>query len=304
MIGTIVSALAPIALVTALGWFAGRWKVLPDNAAAVLAGFVVTFALPLSLFLAAVAAKPSEILNPPYLAALAAGLVGSYAIGLLLARFAFQRTLPEASVQAIAASFPNMAYCGPPVLIAAIGPSAVLAVVIGNLIVTLILIPLTLVLLGGSGGIARAIRSAVLQPLVLLPVFGAVLAVAGVRLPDLLTSSVDEIGRAAGGTALFTLGLILSRITPRIDRDVLVNVSLKNVVQPALILGTGMAVGLSGDQLAQVFLIGVLPAATAVPTLALAHQTYADEAAASVMASTLFAILSISGGIAIVGALS
>lgn len=304
MIGTIVSALAPIALVVMLGWGSGRWKVLPDNASTVLAGFVVTFALPLSLFLAAAAAKPSDILNPPYLAALAAGLLGSYVIALLLARFAFGRATPEAAMQGMTASLPNMAYCGPPVLIAVVGPSAVLAVVIGNLIVTLILIPTTLVLLGGSGGFGRAIRSAVLQPLVLLPLFGAVLAVTGIELPSILTSSVDEIGKAAGGVALFTLGLILSRITPRLDRDVIVNVALKNILQPLLILGAGLAVGLSGDLLREVFLLGVLPAGTAVPTLALAHKTYSDEAAASVLASTLFAILSISGGIAIARTLS
>jgi len=47
--------------------------------------------------------------------------------------------------------------------------------------------------------------------------------------------------------------------------------------------------------------IGVLPAASAVPTLALAHPSDADEAAASVMAGTLFAILSDRGAIALAG---
>ena len=303
MIQTILSALSPIALVVAAGWFAGWRAILPENATTTLARFVVTFALPVSLFLAAAAAKPSDILNLPYFTALAAGLVGSYVIALLLARLAFGHTMPEAAMQGLAASFPNMAYCGPPVLIAAVGSSAVLAVVIGNLIVTLLLIPATLILLGASGGVWRALRSAVLQPLVLLPLFGAVLAVTGVQLPNLLETSLNEIGQAAGGVALFTLGLILARITPRFDRDVLVNLGLKNILQPALILGAGLTVGLSGDLLRQIFLLGVLPAATAVPTLALAHDTYSDEAAASVMASTLFAIFSISGGIAIAGIL-
>lgn len=44
---------------------------------------------------------------------------------------------------------------------------------------------------------------------------------------------------------------------------------IKNVVQGALILGTGFALGLETELLKAVFLIGVLPTATAVPALAI-----------------------------------
>lgn len=302
MIAAIAGALAPIALVVLLGWFAGRRALLPEGAKAALAAFVVKFALPLALFLAAVDSDPHDILNPPYLAALAVGLIGTWAAGLLVSRLLLRRPMPEAAMQGLAAGFPNMAYAGPPVL-AAVGSGAILAVVIGNLIVSLIVMPATLVLLGGGGGTGRVLLHAVRQPLVFLPVLGAVLALLGIHVPDLLAHSIDEIGKAAGGAALFTLGLILAGITPRLDRDVIVNVLMKNIVQPALLLGAGLAFGLTGSALHEVFLIGVLPAATAVPTLALAHEIYADEAAASVLASTLFSVLTISAGIALTGVL-
>ena len=106
-------------------------------------------------------------------------------------------------------------------------------------------------------------------------------------------------GAAAGGTALFTLGLILSGMKFRLDREIALNVFVQNLVQPALILAVGFAVGLRGDPLKAVFLIGVLPSASENAMLALANDTYREKAAASVMASTAFAIPTISGGIAI-----
>lgn len=75
---------------------------------------------------------------------------------------------------------------------------------------------------------------------------------------------------------------------------------IKNIIQPALILATGMALGLESDLLKAAFLIGVLPTATAVPALAITNKAYTDTAAATVLLSTLFALVSIIVGISIV----
>lgn len=206
-------------------------------------------------------------------------------------------------MRGVTTSFPNMAYCGPPVLTAVVGPSGMLAVVVGNLVATLVMIPLTLVMLGGGAGIGRSVRSALLKPLVLLPLAGLLVSLAGLAIPDLARSAADEIGRSVGGVALFALGLILSRIEARINRETLVNVGLKNVAQPALMVALGFALGLRGDLLKQILLLGVVPAATIGPTLALAHRTYAEEAARSVLASTVVALPGIAAGIVIAGLL-
>lgn len=302
MIGTIAQALAPLVLATALGWIAGRWRLLPENASAVLSGFVVTFALPINLFLAAAATDPKSILNGAYFATIAVGFMAVWAMGLALG-YRGGHAVPEGAMRGVATSFPNMAYCGPPVFGAVVGSSGMLAVVVGNLVATLVMIPLTLVLLGGGAGIGKAFRSVLFKPLVLLPLAGLLLSLAGVQIPDLARTAADEIGRSVGGVALFALGLILSGIAPRIDRETLINVGLKNVVQPALMVALGFALGLRGDLLKEVLLLGVLPAATIAPTLALAHQTYAEEAARSVLASTIFALPGIAAGIAIAGLL-
>lgn len=300
MIGTITQALAPVVFVTVLGWIAGHWRVLPESAGAVLSGFVVRFALPINLFLAAAAMDPKSVLNGPYLATIAIGFMAIWAIGLALG-YRRGHTLPEAAMRGVTTSCPNVGYCGPPVLVAAVGSSGMLTVVVGNLMAALVMIPLTLVLLEGGAGIGKSLRSALVKPLVLLPPVGLVIAFSGLHLPDLVRNAADEIGRSAGGVALFALGFLLSGIEPRINRQTLLNVGLKNILQPLAMVGLGFAFGLRGDLLKEVLLLGVLPAATIAPALALAHETYAREAARSVLVSTVLALPGIAAGIAIAG---
>ncbi|WJW82972.1 AEC family transporter [Moellerella wisconsensis] len=300
---TILAALGPIILGLAVGYFSGKYGFIKREYSQAFADFVVKIALPFALFLAAATASPSVILNIDYLLALAAGLIISYAIGFILGKTCFKHDKKDAAMQALSVSFPDMAYCGPPVLLATVGSSGLIAMVLGNLIYTVIIIPFTLLMISGNKqgkSISSSLLHAVSQPLVFLPILGAILAITGVRLPEVVQNSVNELGKTAGGVALFFLGLLLSGIKLVINREIIFNVGIKNIIQPALILATGMALGLESDLLKAAFLIGVLPTATAVPALAITNKAYTDTAAATVLLSTLFALVSIIVGISIV----
>lgn len=121
MISIIFSAMLPIVFVAFLGWLAVRMELFGPNSITTLSTFVVRFALPLALFLAAARAKPSDLTDAAYIASLAAGLIGTYVLGILLGRFVFGHDMRTSALEGLACSFPNMAYCGPPVLIAAVG---------------------------------------------------------------------------------------------------------------------------------------------------------------------------------------
>ncbi|HVJ54206.1 MAG TPA: AEC family transporter [Aliidongia sp.] len=311
MTSIILSALLPILFVAFLGWLAGRMALFGPQATTTLSTFVVRFALPLSLFLAAARTKPEQLTDARYALSLAIGLIGSYVLGLLLGRLVFKHDLRASALQGLSCSFPNMAYCGPPVLIAAVGAQGVLAVIVGNLIVTVILVPATMVLLQlaapATGDktesewrtIARSLMGAVKQPLVWLPVLGAAFALTGLHLPALVDNSVDQIGQSAGGVALFTLGLMLSERRLRLDRDILANLALKNLLQPAILLGAALALKLEPTLAKEVFLTGVLPSATAASVLAQRYDAYVEQAAGTTAASTFFSIITIAGGLAI-----
>jgi len=311
----ILGALLPILFVALLGWVAGHLALFGPKATATLSTFVVRFALPLSLFLAAMRTKPEQLMNVRYLSSLAVGLIGTFLVGILLGRLMFGRDLRAAALQGVSCSFPNLAYCGPPVLIAAVGAQGVLAVIVGNLIMTVIIVPATMILLQLSAPVAfghadsgwrtvgHAVLGAVKQPLVWLPVSGAVLAIIALPLPTLLDATVDEIGRSAGGVALFTLGLMLAERPLRIDRDIVANLAVKNLLQPALLLGAAVALKLEPTLAKEVFLAGVLPSATAAAVLAQNSGSYVEQAAGTTAASSIFSILTIAGGLTIAQAL-
>ncbi len=314
MTATIASALLPILFVVGLGYAAARAGIIPSSAAGIFSKFVVNFALPLSLFLAAAKAKPSDLSNWRYGLALLVGLLGTFLVAAVVGHFVFGNDQRASAVQGLTCCFPNLAYCGPPVLGAVVGSVGILAVVIGNLILSVIVLPLSLVLIGGDPSHAEAsqgkgalltasILGALKQPLVWLPVLGVAFSVFGLPMPDLLSSTTNEIGSASGGVALFNLGLILAALPLRVSRETVANVAMKNLMQPAILLGAAFLFGLRGTLVKEVFLIGVLPSATLIPALAHNDKAYESQAPLTVMASTLFAVISISIGVAIAGQL-
>ncbi|MEQ4777763.1 AEC family transporter [Providencia huaxiensis] len=299
----ILAALGPIVLGLAVGWLSGKYGFIKREYSQAFADFVVKIALPFALFLAAAQAPPSVLLNIDYLLALAVGLIATYVIGFIFGKFIFRHNKKDAAMQALSVSFPDMAYCGPPVLLATVGSSGLIAMVLGNLIYTVIIIPFTLLMISGSqqgNSILKSVGKAIAQPLIFLPILGAILAILGVKLPEILQNSVNELGKTAGGVALFFLGLLLSGIKLTISKEIVFNVFIKNFVQAALILGTGLALGLQDDLLKAAFIIGVLPTATAVPALAISNQAYTETSAGTVLLSTLAALISIIAGITIV----
>ncbi|CAB3767153.1 AEC family transporter [Paraburkholderia humisilvae] len=304
MTQTILAALLPVVFVVALGLLAAKYNIVPKTSAPVFADFVVRFALPLALLNGVLKTSPSAIENVPYLISMLVGLMIPYAIGFAIMRWLFHRSLAESALAALICAFPSMAYSGLPVLEAVVGQQGILAVIVGNLVTSIVMIPLTLVLVQigqrgnntgeGTGAlIAKSLLDAVKQPLVWLPVIGAIVALCGVHTPSLLELSFNLIGQAAAGVALFTLGLLLYGQRLRIDRDITVNVLLKDVGQPAAMFVLVTLFGLHGAPGRELFLTGAIPTATAVSMLALRYRVYADEAAASTLVGTLLSVATI-----------
>lgn len=303
---TIAHALAPIIFCIFLGWLAGKLKMMPVEYARAMARFVVLFALPIALFLAAAKANPADIFNVRILLALLVGFGLTFLIGWIAGHRLFAHGEADSALQALACSFPNIAYCGPPVLLASVGTSALLMVVSGNLVVTLIIVPISLIILARSAtdeehkiGVREAVWNAVKQPLVFLPIAGACLATTGFDLPVLAIDAANEIGTAAGGTALFALGLTLSGISLHLNAEIVFNVLVKNVLQPIVIFVAAYALGLRGGLLAQTFLLGVLPTATEVSAIAVSRNIYRESAAGSTLVSAIVSIFTIAAGVAV-----
>jgi malonate transporter len=299
-------ALAPVFFVMALGYAAGRWRALDNHHVSGLNSLVMNFAVPASLFAATASAPRSEMLaQAPLIGILAADMLIVYVLWYLcLTRFA-RASKAEASLQALTVAFPNLAGVGLPIVSALLGPSHTVPVAVGLATGSILLSPLTLILLELSSGkenqeggvstarIGLAIWHALTKPVVLAPVLGILLSLFGLNLDSVVVASLNLIGQAAGGVALFLTGLILSAQPFRPDWKVFGATWASDVIRPLL---AGALVYLFPVPL-EVGRVAILLAA--VPSgffgilFAESYQIRSPEIGSMVIASTLFSSLSL-----------
>jgi malonate transporter and related proteins len=147
-------------------------------------------------------------------------------------------------VGSLTVAFPNLASAGLPLISSVFGTGNTVSVGISIAVGSIVLSPLTLVLLETGEQTAkdvpalqhtvRSIGKSILKPIVLAPIIGMVLSFADVDLPHLLASSLTLIGVGSGGVALFLTGLILSSQPFTLNGNVVSGTLLKNVVHPLL----------------------------------------------------------------------
>jgi malonate transporter and related proteins len=309
MLLLIINALAPVAFVILLGWLAGRYGIVAATASSELAALVLDFCLPAALFIGTASASPSQLDDWRFFAAIAIDLLAIYLAGLVIGLLVFRHRVDAASLQALNGSFPNMAFMGIPVLTAVIGPSAVLPVVVGNLVSSLVLLPVTLALLeaGKSGnrshqGLAvvwHAVLGSIRQPLVIAPIIGVVVALLHIPLPEAVHNSFDLLGSATSAVALFALGLLLTGETLQLSVDAVLNAVTKNLLQPGAMWLLVLLFGISGEYRRELILLAALPTATITSMFALRYKVYSSESNATVLLSTVLSIVSLATTIAI-----
>ena len=277
----LLQSLFPLVFIMLLGWLSGKLGYTRREDASVLATVVSRFALPIHLFIGALHTSPDKIKNFTFMAVLVIGLMGSYFLTLLISRYVFRHDIKTSAIQSLVCAFPDMAYFGAPVLAVLIGPEGFLGVLIGNLVTSVLMIPLTIILIrmGDQPGDAEApqlhakqlilqnLLNAVRTPSVWIPISGVLLSLAGIQLPPLLSVPVEMVGKIAGGLSLFALGLLFYGERPTVNIQTCTNISIKNLIQPAMMALAGLAFGLSHTLMQQVIIIGATPSAIAAGML-------------------------------------
>ncbi|WP_158742714.1 AEC family transporter [Acidisphaera sp. L21] len=296
----IVQALVPVAFVIILGLLAGRLGLVKSTQSAVLATLALDFCLPALLFTATAKLTLPELENWQFFVGIAAGLLSVYLIALAISLVAFRKPVAASALQALNSAFPNMAFMGVPVLIAVIGTSAMLSVVIGNLISSFLLLPLTLTLLeagkprqkDASRGavIWTSVLGAIKQPLVWAPLAGIAFALIQFPLPEFVAKSFNLIGVATSGVALFALGLVLSGQKFSIGWAALLNVFCKVALQPAVMLGFAVLFNVVGVYRREMILLAALPTASMTAMFAVEYDVYVAESDATILLSTIISI--------------
>jgi len=272
-------ALVPIFAGLLLGYFAGLWRRMDNQNVRTLITFVMSFAIPCSLFLA-IASTPRTALREQAAAGLVLAIVYAvlYAVSFVWTRFRENLNASDSSVVALTLGFPNSAAVGLPLLASVFGSRATVTVATSLAIGSITVSPITLAILErsrrGSAGVSgtglsgksSALRQITLslihsckRPIVWAPLLGLAFSCADLTLPSFIHRSLAVMGSAADGSALVLTGLVVSAQKFEIRGNTLIAVLLKNALQPAIALGICMLIHLNIEQTRYVTLISAMP---------------------------------------------
>lgn len=267
-------ALVPIFAGLLLGYFAGLWRRMDNQNVRTLITFVMSFAIPCSLFLA-IASTPRTALREQAAAGLVLAIVYAvlYAVSFVWTRSRENLNASDSSVVALTLGFPNSAAVGLPLLASVFGSRATVTVATSLAIGSITVSPITLAILersrrgsAGASGKNSALRQITLslihsckRPIVWAPLLGLAFSCADLTLPSFLHRSLAVMGSAADGSALVLTGLVVSAQKFEIRGNTLIAVLLKNAFQPAIALGICMLIHLNIEQTRYVTLISAMP---------------------------------------------
>ncbi len=309
----VVSALVPVVLLIALGYLAGWRQWIGGAAVKELSNLIFLLLAPALLFRSMSAVRVEQLSVKPVAAYfLAAGLI--YAATLALR--GFNR---EAAVLALANTYGNTVMIGIPLIGLAYGaPGLVLLLTLVSLHALIMLTSATIVLelasareeaAAGAPGrrhiaatIGTALRNAIVHPVVLPVIAGLLFAQTGWSLPALIDQPMALLGQAFSPIALVLVGITLAQTPVGVHlRGAAVQALAKNVVHPLGVLGIGWLLGVRGLPLTVMVVAASLPMGANVFMFAQRYRVAEELVTASVVVSTVLALVTVSATMALAG---
>jgi predicted permease len=233
--------------------------------------------------------------------------VAVFALTLLVAKSLGKETAANSAVLALTLGFPNAAAVGLPLLLAAYGSQAVVAVAVSIAIGSITISPIALAILESGTGAGEALSAAarirvslwkaVRKPVVWAPVLGVLAVVIDLDLPTYADKSLTIFGSATAGTALFLTGLVASAQRFNLNWSVGWSVFTKNFMQPALCLAAARLVSLRLEQTRYVVLISAIPCGFFGIVFGKGFSATPEVASSSLIASYVVGIFTIAGWI-------
>ncbi len=313
--GTVAAAVLDVVLpifgIILAGYLCGRFGLLGQASSEALNSFVYYVALPALFFVSMARVPVADVFNLPFLAAYGGGAAIVALLSLPVSRFAFGNGLGPSGLHALGAVFSNTGYMGIPLLMTAFGTEATLAAIIATVLNGAVIMAIGIAVieadLARGQGLARIVGDVALgvakSPLVVSAVAGIAASAAGATLPQPLATFCDILGAAAPPCALFAIGLFLvGRSITRGLGEVTWLTALKLVVQPAVTWVIAVPLlGLDPLWAAAAVTLAALPTGSLVFVLASQYGVYVQRATATILVSTIVAVVTLSVLLAMLG---
>lgn len=312
MTHAILLALAPIFFVLALGFCAGRMRIVDNLHVDGLNALVMNFALPASLFAATASAPRSEMFaQAPLFAILGAVMLVLFLVWYFGATRIFNESKANASLQALTIAFPNLAGVGLPIMAQTVGPSGAVPLAIALASGSIIVSPLSLIIVEMAAGkrgdaaanplarIFNAIWHALTKPVVLAPALGILFSLSGLQTGPVIDACLRLIGQAAPGVALFLTGLILSSQAFRLDWRIIQATAMADIIRPLLAAAVAFSLPIPAETAKIAVLLAAVPSGFFGILFAVNYHLDSAAMGSMVTASTIFSIVTMAIAIAV-----
>jgi malonate transporter and related proteins len=300
----VLNSALPIFALILTGFICGYHGVFDRTATDNLNRFAVYLALPSLMFIAMSKITPAQVREFGFVGAFCGGFSATFAIAFAISRLRGRR-VANASIEGLDAGYSNVGFMGIPMCLLVFGPESAPVSIIATLFTACVLFLFAVVLVeidlqkGHSfwSTFAKVAPSLLRSPLLVAPIAGLVVGLSGLTLPAPLISFATVLGGAASPAALICIGLFLAqeRIVSHDAVSIGILVSLKLVLQP-LVTGLLAFYVFSMPPLwsHSAVILSALPIGSGPFTIAKLYGLEAGVTSGSILASHVFAVLTVS----------
>ncbi|MCX7969982.1 MAG: AEC family transporter [Negativicutes bacterium] len=294
---TAVNSVLAIVLVVLVGFGLGRKGLVDSRASGLLSTLVMQVTFPAALFVSMATTDVSHLLHGDFLLVFFLVLNGLFVLVLAVGLLAgWDRG--TAAMFAFAGTFPNMAFMGIPYLSQQLGDQSLVAVSVGNVLTSLVMIPAVTFCLEGraassAAGTGKMVLRALTRPLVVAPVLGGLVAVSGLSLPVFLTQGLRLLGSATSPVALLALGLMMTRFHFRISGKATGIMAIKLIVQPLLAVAMIRLFGLEQLPAEEIVILIAMPTAIIVSMFAERFDCLRQEAVSAIVGGSILSVVTL-----------
>lgn len=302
---SLFNLVAPFFGLILLGFAIGRYKRLPEEGLAWLQYFLIFIALP-CLFYRLIADKPlSELTNWGFVVATTLSTYCAFALSFSVGLKYTRGDMPQSVMQGVAGSYSNIGYMGPPLILAALGPSAsapVVLIFVFDNILLFSLIPFLMAIAGVEKKSLLATAADVAwkvltHPFNIATVAGVAAAYAQLQLPTAIDKMTLWLSQAAAPCALFLLGVTVAlRPLKAMPGEVPLLVTIKLVLHPLLVWVLLSALGnFPENWIFAAVIMAALPPALNIFVISTQYKVGVERASACILVGTIVSMVTLTG---------
>jgi malonate transporter len=299
----VLNSALPVFALILTGFICGFYGVFDRTATDNLNRFAIYLALPSLMFTAMSKITPDQVQQIGFVGAFCGGFAVTFAVAFALSR-ARGRPVANASIEGLDASYSNVGFMGIPMCLLVFGPESAPASIIATLFTACVLFLFAIVVIeidlqkgysfwSTGAKVARALFSSLL----IAPVAGLAIGLSGLTVPAPFASFTTLLGGAASPAALVCIGLFLAqeRVVTHDIRSIALLVAMKLILQPVVTALLAFHVfSMPPLWSHSAVILSALPIGSGPFTIAKLYGIEAGVTSGSILASHIFAVLTVS----------